>query len=223
MRRTRFTCLGLLLAACTGRRTAGTNSYADVDRDCRSAATLLAPGGGFSPHMAPPLWRVRACPARAGEILAVVVQETRSVADTGRLEAATWLAQYVHDARILAAGIAVATDSGAAPEARVAALRVLLWAKAPGHLVPLHAMVSGPPCRPPRCVSSYTGHFYRAGPIAGDTTTWPVFGTPMPPAYVAQIDSVASLIEGSSTAPPIVRQAARVTRAFPPDRELEGR
>jgi len=199
------------------------HQYADSARDCQSAATLFAPGREPTPEMAPALWRVRACPARAAEILANALRDSRTVTDTARLEAATWLTQYVHDAHLVTAGIEVATDSLAAPEARIAAFRTLLWSKAPGHFVPLHAMVTGPSCDPRRCHSTYTGHFYGGGPVLGDTIRWPVFGTPMSARYAATIDSAAAGVEQAAGTPGMVRRAASVVRQFPSDRELGGR
>lgn len=199
------------------------NAYAVPERDCQSSATLLAPGREPTPEMAPQLWRVRACPARAGEILARLVRESRTIADTGRLEAATWLTHYVHDAHLVAAGVDVAGDSLATPEARTAAFRVLLWSKAPGHLMSLRTMVDGAHCEPGWCRSSYTSHYYSGGPLRGDSTRWPVFGTPMPRNYVTTIDSLARAVEGAANVPAMVRRAAQTVRRFPPDRELKGR
>jgi hypothetical protein len=213
----------LVTVACTSGHARNINPYADAERDCRSATTLLAPAREPTPHMAPALWRLRVCPARAGELLAAVLLNSRTIADTGQLEARTWLTHYLHDARLLAAGAEVATDSLATPEARLAALRILLWSKAPGHLVPMRTMVERPGCDPRRCRSTYTGHFYGGGPIAGDTTSWPVFGTPMPAQYVTKIDSIARLVEIAPGTPMVVQRAARVVRQFPPDPELKGR
>jgi hypothetical protein len=204
--------------ACASGVTAGGNAYADPERDCQSAATLLARGSTPTP-----LWRLRACPARAGELLAQLLRDSRVVTDSARLEEATWLTQYVHDAHLVAAGVEVSADSQATPEARVAALRVLLWSKAPGHHVSLRTIIDGPVCIPPRCRSTFTSHFYRGGPVRGDTTTWPVFGMPMPRTYVGTIDSVASFIEASPNAPVMVQRAARTVNRFPPDPEMMGR
>jgi hypothetical protein len=178
---------------------------------------------GADAGMAPQLWRVRACPARAGEILAQLLRDSRAISDTGRLEAATWLTHYVHDAHLVSAGVDVATDSLATPEARTAALRVLLWSKAPGHRVSFRSMVDGVDCEPPSCRSTYTGHFFGGGPVQGDTTSWPVFGTPMRRDYVTAIDSVARVVEKIPNVPTMVRRAARTVRRFPPDGELKRR
>lgn len=199
------------------------SAYADPRVDCRSLETLLAPGPGSTPAMAPALWRVRACPARAGAILATALRASQQERDTSVLEDRTWLTQFVHDAALLAAGVGVATDTLATSEARVAAFRVLLWSKAPGHLVPLRAMTEGLSCIPPRCYDSYTGHFYRGGPTAADTAAWPVVGRAMPHGYVEQIDSVAAAVASAPGTSAAVRRAAQLTAAMPADRELAGR
>jgi hypothetical protein len=213
----------LLLLACIGGRKDRPNAYAVPARDCQSAATLLAPGLEPTPAMAPQLWRVRACPARAGEILAQLLRDSRAISDTGRLESATWLTHFVHDAQLVTAGVDVAGDSLATPEARTAAFRVLLWSKAPGHRVSFRDMLNGVDCEPPWCRSTYTGHFFGGGPTQGDTTSWPVFGTPMPRNYVTVIDSVARVVEDFPSVPAMVRRAAQTVRRFPPDAELKGR
>lgn len=213
----------LVAIACAHPQRSAANAYADPERDCQSAATLLGPGDGPTPQMAPALWRVRACPTQAGEILAALLRSVRTVSDTSALDDATWLTQYVHDAHILAAGLDVAVDSAAAPEARVAALRALLWSKAPGHLLPLRLMIVPPSCDPRSCSSTFTGHFYGGGPVLGDTTRWPVFGAPMPNDYATRIDSVAIVLERRPATPEPVRRAAQLVRGFPRDRELADR
>jgi hypothetical protein len=196
----------------------------DPARECRTAAQLHAPSEVGGPHMSRTLWRVHECPEQAGAIVAELLSGTRSEHDTTAVQEATSLAQYVHDARVLTAALALATDSGATVPARLGALRALLWAKAPGHPnYSLSTLVAPPECVRPRCSSSYTGHFYHGGPVAGDTTRWPAFGRPMPAGYVARIDSAAAHIEHDPSAPESLRTAARHVRIFPPDPELEGR
>lgn len=212
----------LLVTACAHRRVVSANPYADARHDCRSATTLLERGQP-TPRMAPPLWRVRACPARAGQFLADLLRKSRATVDTAQLERNTWLTQYVHDANLLAAGLDVAGDRTASQEARWAALRVLLWSKAPAHPISLQAMLEEPECDPRRCRSTYTGHFFSSGPFPGDTTNWPVFGMVMPAGYVARIDSVSRLLADDPGTPPAVRRAAEMVLLFPPGRELGSR
>jgi hypothetical protein len=195
----------------------------DPARECQTAAQLRAPSDAGGPHMGRTLWRVHECPEQAGAIVAELLTDTRSEHDTTAVQEATSLAQYVHDARVLAAALALASDSGATLAARLGALRALLWAKAPGQpYYSLSTLAAPPECMRPRCWSSYTGHFYRGGPVAGDSTRWPAFGRPMPAGYVARIDSAAAYVEHDARAPESLRYAARHVRMFPPDPELEG-
>ena len=169
------------------------------------------------------LWRVHECPQQAGAIVAAMLSETRLEQDTSAVQRATRLTQYVHDGRVLVAALALATDSGATVAARLGALRALLWAKAPGHPYnSLSALLAEPSCVRPGCVSSYTGHYYRGGPAAADTTRWPAFGRPMPPRYVDYIDRAAAFIEQHPGTPESLRMAAGHVRLFPPDPELAG-
>ncbi len=131
--------------------------------------------------------------------------------------------QYLHDAQLLAAGIDVAMDTLAAPEARIAALRVMLWSRAPGHRVSLRDMYDGDACGSRPCGSSYTSHFYGHGPFANDTASSLTFGEPMPQGYVERIDSVAQRIADRSGTPDMVLRATRVVRRYPTDRQLRGR
>jgi hypothetical protein len=203
----------------------GTDIYrVNPSRECQTAAQLYAESGVGGPHMSRTLWRVHECPDQAGAIVAAMLSETRLERDTNAVQRATSLTQYVHDGRVLVAALALATDSGATVPARLGALRALLWAKAPGHpYSSLSALLAAPSCVRPRCVSSYTGHYYRGGPVAADTTRWPVFGRPMPPRYVDHIDRAAAFIEQHPRTPESLRPAARHVRLFPPDPELAGR
>ncbi len=212
--------VGGTLLACAPRRD---ELRVDPARECQTAAQLRASSEVGGPNMSRTLWRVHECPELAGAIVAGLLSGTRSEHDTTAVQEATSPTQYVHDARVLAAALALTTDSAATVPAHLGALRALLWAKAPGH--PYHslsALVGSPDCVRPYCSSSYTGHFYHGGPVAGDTTRWPAFGRPMPTGYVARIDSVAAQIDHDPGAPESLRAAARLVRAFPPDLELEG-
>jgi hypothetical protein len=190
-------------------------------RECQTAAQLRAPSEDGGPHMSRTLWRVHECPERAGAIVAELLTSSRSERDTVAVQQETSLAQYIHDARVLEAALALALDSSATVAARLGALRALLWAKAPGHpYYSLSTLLLPPQCVRPGCFSSYTSHFYRGGPTAGDTIQWPVFGYPMPGGYVTQIDGAAALIEDDARAPKSLRDAAHHVRMFPADPEV---
>jgi hypothetical protein len=215
-----LTC-ALTVSGCTPR---SDDLAVDPARECQTAAQLYASSEHGGPYMSRTLWRVHECPQEAGRIVAELLTATRLERDTAVVQRQTSLAQYVHDARVLEAALVLAVDSTATVAARLGALRALLWAKAPGHSYhALSFLLEPPKCVPPRCTSSYTGHFYGPGPVAGDTIRWPAFGLPMPAGYVGQIDRVATSIYHDSLAPDDLRDAAKHVAAFPPDAELWGR
>lgn len=201
---------------------AGVPIAVDTVRDCATLDRLLAPLPGGAPHMAPPLWRVRSCPERAGRALAAALAAHRRSEDTTALERATWLGHYLHDGALYAQAVAVAGDTGAAVWARVAAFRLLTWAKAPSQLrTSLRSMLAPPTCAV-GCVSSYTGHYYH-GMMRGDPGRWPAVGAPLPPGYAAAIDALCARVAADPAVPDEVRRAARHTADVPVDEELGGR
>ena len=192
------------------------NPYASEAVDCRSAATLLRRGTAPTPVMAPPLWRVRACPERAAELLAALLDSSRQIADTSELDRRTWLAQYVHDARITRVALLVADDEAAQPVARVAAVRILVWMKSPGQRLSIQSIVAGPSCMPPLCYSTYEGHFFGPDPYSMDSASvWPVVGRVMEDTYAERIDSALSSVAARPTTVAVVRKACEVAMQFP--------
>ncbi len=212
----------VLLAGCAGSRAHTANIDGAATTACEAAATILISGPDSTSSLAARRL-IRACPVRAGELLAPFLRESRAMTNLDQLDVRTRSMQYLHDAQLLAAGIEVATDTLAAPEARVAALRVMLWTKAPGHAVTMRDMIGSDGCGSRACLSSYTNHFFGRGPFAGDTTSSLTFGEPMSPGYVAQIDSVAQLVAIFRSNPDIVQRAARVVLRYPTDDQLGGR
>ena len=221
--------LTLITALLTGAVTACQSAqpatpFASARQDCRSAETLLRPSPTGTPSMSPPLWRVRACPERAGLLLAKLLDTTRQVSDTAEVQRRTWLTQYVHDARITGMAMDVSTDAGATVPARLAAVRALIWSKSPGHMLPMVVMYARPSCLPSFCSSTYEGHFYGPGMIpTSPPTPWPVFGAPMRPGYAARIDSVLRQLLLAEATPPAVRGAAEWALVYPPSQRLGGR
>lgn len=170
--------------------------------------------------MAPSLWRLQACPGRAGIALAQVLVSHRLTNDTAILERATSLGHYLHDASLYLAASRIASDTGAAEWARVAALRDLLWTKAPGHPLGLRSMLGPPECpRGSLCYSSYTGHYF-CGCGYGTTPPFPAYGAPLPRGYRLAIDSLATRLASDANAPLVVRKASEIVMFQRPDREL---
>jgi hypothetical protein len=192
----------------------------DTVADCQTLERIESGTSGPSPNMAPSLWRIQACPGRAGIMLARVLVSHRLTNDTSILEPATSLAHYLHDASLYEAASRIAVDTGAAEWARVAALRDLLWTKAPGHHLTLQRMLGPPECPPPsRCTSSYTGHYF-CGCGYGTTPPFPAFGAPLPEGYRLAIDSLAARLAHDAAAPVVVRRASEIVLLQRPDNEL---
>jgi hypothetical protein len=192
----------------------------DTVADCQTLERIESRGSGPSPNMAPSLWRIQACPGRAGIALAQVLVSHRLTNDTSILEAATSLGHYLHDASLYLAASRIAADTGAAEWARVAALRDLLWTKAPGHHMTLEQMLGPPACpRGHYCTSSYTGHYF-CGCGYGTTPPFPAYGAPLPRGYRLAIHSLATRLASDANAPLIVRQAAEIVVLQRPDGEL---
>lgn len=211
-----------LLSACHQGGPTFRNAYASAEVDCRSAATILRRSAQGTPQMAPPLWRIRACPERAGVLIAMLLDTSRHVADTAELEHRTWLTQHLHDSRILEAALRVAGDATAQPMARVAAIRTLIWQKSPGQFLPFRQMISNRHCFPPGCKSTYEGHFY--GPInTTDATGSPVFGRRPFDSYAIRIDSILISIAREPGTDALVRGAAEAALRFPMAEELKER
>jgi hypothetical protein len=206
---------GVAAVACHPPPAATSNPYASAAIDCRSAATLLRRGTEATPQMAPPLWRIRACPEPAGGLLGALLDTSRLVADTAELERRTWLTQYVHDARILDAALRLAADETAQPPARVAAMRTLIWMKSPGMFLTMTMMFGTPGCVPRECESSVEGHYYGPYTRPDSTSGWPVFGQPAATGYAARIDSVVRAIVEDPATPANVRSAAQLVVRFP--------
>ena len=139
--------------------------------------------------MARPLWRLRACPERAGAALGQTIEAMGSLSDTVELERRTWLTHYVVDDRIIAAALAVAGAPTTSPEARIYALRTLTWQKAPGHPLTVWGLTDRPP--PARGLSpssSYTNHYYTDLGYGSGEHPWPVLGKLPDEDYVARMD-----------------------------------
>ena len=208
-----------MVSACHLPAHSGPPSAAVDSGQCGSIEALLQQGDSLG-RMSGPLARVRSCPELAGRLVSEQMLALRQSEDVGSLDDATYLTQYVHDASVFDAAIHVASDRQASDQARVFALRALLWAKAPGHLMPFQSMIDGPRCAPPRCSSTYTGHFHGPGPFAGDTVSWPVWGQPMPSDFVQVIDEIARRLADDRRNSGAVRAAARTVLMYPQDRQM---
>ena len=134
----------------------------------------------------------------AGAVLSLAIETMGPVADTLELDRRTWLTHYVVDNRIIDAALALVADEGNAPEARIYALRTLIWQKAPGQLVTTKALTARPPkATESQTSSSYTTHYYTGLGYGTGEYPWPVLGMLPDENYIARMDS---LVQGTTVA-----------------------
>ena len=173
-------------------------------RECQSLDQLLGPSKP-EPHMVRPLWRVRACPIQAGAALSGAIETMNSVSDTMDLDRRTWLTHYVIDGRIIAAALDVARNEDSSPEARMYALRTLIWQKAPGHSLAIAGLTEKAP-RPGGLPShtSYTSHYYTDLGYGTGEHPWPVLGNIPDEDYVDEMNRAVSGIRIASDDEPVV-------------------
>lgn len=172
--------------------------------DCR-LATQAVTTGHPAVKIAWALRYIRTCPS-AGPALAAALVTARESRDTASLARITAPTDWMRDRAVFDAALALVQDRGASAEARVFAIRPLIWSLWPGgelnygHLVDTDG--DG--------VWSCGG----MGPSAeGEITE----GTPLAAGWVARAHAVARAIVADSTAPASVRQAAKCLALTQPD------
>lgn len=211
--------LATMLAGCASARSLDEVPI-QAPRECESVRRLNARSPGPSYGAARPLKRVNACPERAGQAISEELSGLRNSRSPERLERASWLAHYLHDAQIYGAALDVAGDRRASLEARVNAFRVLHWtlrpSQSPGYSYFLGKPIDDSPALVTWC--SCTGHYYHG--YTADDQGWPAIGRLVPEDFVVQIHSLAQRIEMDATEPQPVRWAASHVRRSQPEREI---
>jgi len=184
----------VLWGACSHAPPSGSLSISPVvpGQECQTLDQLLGPSEP-QPYMARPLWRVRACPLEAGAALSAAIRAMGPVADTVELERRTWLTHYIVDERIIAAGLDVVSNEANHPEARIYALRTLIWQKAAGQLLTIRALTEAAP-RPGllSISSSYTNHYYTDLGYGTGEYPSPVLGLLPEEGYVDEMNRVVA-------------------------------
>jgi len=187
----------LVLAACAPRLVAAQERPDSVHHrnDCRLAAQVISTGRPL-PRREWALEVIQNC-REGGSALAGAMRESRLSSDTAHLNALTWPAIRLRDGEIFQAAMQIAADRGASTQARVFAIRTLMWSMYPGgglEYADLADLVQG---RPRNCF----GH----GP---STHTIVTQGTPLPADYVARAKALARALDHDATETLAVRRAA---------------
>jgi hypothetical protein len=187
-RTNKFTILLVLVAACA---VAQTNPDSVKHRDdCRLAAQVLshgrpAPRYEWALQMA---WR---CP-EAASALGEEMEKMATVRDTAVLNALTQPTIQLRDGRLFDTALRVASDKHASTEARIFAIRTLIYTMRPGGGIDYRDLAE----RDRSC--------YGFGPSQHQTITQ---GAPVPTDYVARANAVGRQLAADTTEPDAVRHA----------------
>jgi hypothetical protein len=162
--------------------------------DCRLAAQTVTTGRPAN-KLEWALHTIRRCPIAADD-LARALSEARGSADTVLLKRLTAPTDWLIDGRIVETAVAILQDRGTSPQARVFAVRPLIWSLTPGgeleygHLVDLDG--DG------RRSCGGRGPSFHGRVTAGE---------PLPAEWVERLRGVALTIHGDANEPTAVRQA----------------
>jgi hypothetical protein len=160
--------------------------------DCRLAAQVLSTGNP-APRYRWALEMAWHCPDAAPAI-AQRLEASASSRDTAALNALTAPTIQLRDGRIFAAAIRIAGDKAASREARVFAIRTLIYAMRPGGGISYDALVNP------------NGSCFGGGPSFHQTTTP---GAPLPSDYVQQVNALGQRLMRDSSETPVVRLVGR--------------
>jgi hypothetical protein len=145
---------------------------------------------------------IRTC-RDGGAALAQAIRANRTSGDTAFLNALTEPAIQLRDGDVYTAAMEVAADRGASREARVFAIRTIIWSMYPGGGIDYSALSDGSQ----GCLGQ--------GP---STHTEVTQGTSLPSDYVARAKSLARTLTEDGMEPAAVRRAAsclRIVRPWP--------
>jgi hypothetical protein len=97
--------------------------------DCRLAAQVLTTGNP-AVHLRWAASKIRVCPG-GGDAVAASILGLRTSRDTALLNTVSWPASEIRDRRIHDAALSIFVDKAASPEARIFAIRSLVWLFSP--------------------------------------------------------------------------------------------
>ena len=195
------TALTVLLLFClTGAGCVSAQTVPDSVKqrnDCRLAEQVVRTG-----HPAPKrewaLWEIRRhCGASGGRALADAIREHRTSRDTAWLGELTSPAIQLRDGAVFAVSAQIARDRSASPEARVFAIRTLIWSLRPGYGITYDDLAGA---------GEGSGGCYSHGP---ELHFQPTDGAPLPAGHASEVQAVAEQILLDAAEPAPVRSAAR--------------
>lgn len=196
---TRHIVLLLLLSAGFPRGLHAQNEQSDsvhLRNRCRLAAQTIATTHP-APHSGWAIEFIQNC-REGGRVLANAFREARVSRDTVLLDALTRPAIRLRDGELFSAALEIAGDEGASPEARVYAVRTLMWAMYPGGAIQYAELADLDPSHQRSC--------FGAGPSTHTIVT--PGETPMPADYISRAKTLARRISADPSEPRPVRRAA---------------
>lgn len=162
--------------------------------DCRLASQIVSRGTPDQ-HRDWALSTIRHCGADGATALVQALRSLRSTRDTSILDQYFGPTRVLRDRKLLDFSTELATDERAAPEARVFAIRTLIWFLNPG-LFFGYSELAGDEQGRTNCAGSFTTHVHLSK------------GDPLPVNYADQVNVIGRTLSIDRTVPVEVRRAA---------------
>lgn len=196
----------LVIGIFPGRTVAQSEHPATVQRrnDCRLAVQVIRTGHPATKTQ----WaldRIAGCGADGGGAIAAAMRAARASADTVLLERLTRPTMWLRDGSSFQTALEIGADRTASPQARVFALRTLLWAMVPGGSVGYGDLADEVQGRGRRCLGF--------GP---STHVIVARGSPLPADWEQRVRALAARLMRDPAEPRPVRRAAVCTQLFEP-------
>jgi hypothetical protein len=190
LRLTMFVALAALLPArCLGQANPDSVKHRN---DCRLATQVLTTGHPAAKYQ----WALDkswTCP-EAAPAIAQRLESHATSRDTAALNALTAPTMYLRDGRIFAVALRIAGSKAASPEARVFAVRTLIYALRPDGQITYAALITP------------DAFCYGGGPSFHQKFTQ---GSPLPSDYVQQVNAVGQRLMRDSSEPAVIRRVGR--------------
>ncbi|HEX8393736.1 MAG TPA: hypothetical protein VF665_15455 [Longimicrobium sp.] len=133
-----------------------------------------------------------------GDDLARAISAARASTDTALLDRLTFVTAWLRDGRVFTTALEIARDPAASAEARIFAIRTLIWTLNPGTGLNYASLITPADRALPPCTTGDGPSLERHVNV----------GAPLPSGWVDQASSTASRLVQAASEPAIVRQAA---------------